>query len=342
MNKQNNWFTNIYRRVIPEDIRRKYSEMMHEREMNKKTLAELERKSFGDLNKDKTFYVIRTDNTQHWGVFSTYLMVLSNVKFAVEHGWIPVVDYKNYYLDALQDEEQRGKENAWNYYFEDLVPGFPLDEVYRSKNVILGLLRGQPYGSISWGTVADMYDTKYQIYFRLAAEYLRVQSTISDQAESLYQELFPKEGRVLGVSIRAEAYWGTVTGAKNWANHPQGVSVERCIENIRAYMEKYGCDFFFVSCEDNYYINTIKKEFGDRCLYIRRSRANFFNDKGEPNELENLKYEGDQDTKTKRRDYLKEMLLLTRCRYLAKTKSNGNMSLFLIKKEKYEGIEEII
>lgn len=121
MSRQDNWFTALYRNIVPENVREKYSQMMFARKMNKKTLAELERKTFGDLNKDKSFYVVRTDNTQRWGVFSTYLFVLSNVKYAVDHGWIPVVDYKNYFLVGLQNEESRGKENAWNYYFEDLV-----------------------------------------------------------------------------------------------------------------------------------------------------------------------------------------------------------------------------
>lgn len=343
MGKQGSWFTTVYRSIIPENIRRKYSEMMHEREMNKKTLAELEKRSFGDLNKDKTFYVIRTDNTQNWGVFSTYLFVLSNVKYAVEHGWIPVVDYKNYFLAGLQDKEKRGKENAWNYYFEDLAPEFPLDEVYQSRNVILGPLRGQPYGSISWGAVTDVYTPEYDIYFQLASKYLRVQSSILEEVESEYQNLFPKEDDVLGVGIRAGAYWGAVTGHKNWARHPKGVSVERCIENIRTYMEKYSCGCFFLSCEDRYFVNTIQKEFGDKCLCHNRARASFFDDQGNPSGAEDIKYE-EADLGILRRniEYVKEVILLTRCQYLIRTKGGGNLASLFLKNERYEEMEEIV
>ncbi len=339
MDNEGKWFTNIYRSIIPENIRRKYSEIIHEREMNKKTLAELEKRSFGELNRGKTFYVIRTNNTQHWGVFSTYLFVLSNVKYAIEHGWIPVVDYMNYFLDGLQDAGRRGKENAWNYYFEDIVPEFSLEEVYQSKNVILGPLRGQPYGSISWSSVIDIYDTKYQIYNQLASKYLRVQTSILNEVDASYQKLFPQEERILGVGIRAGAYWGSVTGHESWKNHPKGVSAERCVESIRNYMKQYQYKFFFLSCEDNYYVNTIKREMGDRCLCIDRPRVNFFNDIGEPNSIDKVYFRGkDYGIQQKNNDYIKEILLLTKCHSLVLTAGGGNTATFFLKDGKFENV----
>lgn len=342
MHERDNWFTTIYRSIISEHVRRKYSEMMYERKMNKKTREELERKSFGKLNKDKIFYVIRTDNTQHWGIFTTYLFVLSNVKYAVERGWIPVVDYKNYYLINLQMGDKRGKENAWNYYFEDLVPEYSLEEVYKSRNVILGPLRGQPYGSISWHGVAveDLYNPEYDIYFRLAAKYLRVNSSILEETELLYRELFPKNERVLAVGIRAEAYWGSVTGHEAWKNHPKGIPVEQCIEGIKKCIEQYDYKFFYLSCEDEYYVNTIKKEFGDRCLYMDRSRAHWFDKGGNANELEEaVCYVSQRKNIEYVKDYLKEILLLTRCPAILKTMGSGYTSAFLLKQEKYEFVE---
>lgn len=343
MNRQDNWVVMIYRSIVPENIRKRYSEKIYERKMNKKTLAELERKSFGDLNKDKTFYVVRTDNTQQWGVFSTYLFVLSNVKYAVEHGWIPIVDYKNYFLVGLQDDESRGKENAWNYYFEDLVPGFPLEDVYQSKNVILGPLRGQPYGSISWNDKLDIYDDKYWVYRQLAHKYLRVKPVFLKEVEVSYRKLFPEGERVLGVGIRAEAHWGGVTGDQSWKNHPKGKSVEQCIENIRKYMKQYHYNFFFLSCEDTYYVKTIKKEMGDRCLCIDRPRVNFFDDAGGPNSVDDLYIcNEDYGVRQKNNDYIKEILLLTKCHSLVLTVGGGNTATFFLKEGKFENVWKLL
>lgn len=343
MDKQGGLFTTIYRSIIPEGIRRKYSEKMFEWKMNKKTLAELEKRTFGDLNKDKTFYVIRTDNTQGWGVFSTYLFVLSNVKYAVEHGWIPVVDYKNYFLVGLQNKEERGKENAWNYYFEDLVPGFPLEEVYQSRNVVLGPLRGQPYGSISWSDERDIYGDNYRVYRLLADKYLRVLPAILTEVEMLYQKIFPKDERVLGIGIRAGAHWGGVTGDPSWKNHPKGVSVEQCIEGIRNYMKQYHYNFFFLSCDDTYYVKTIKDEMGDRCLCMDRPRGHYFKDTGEPNSIDKLHF-GDKDysVRQKNNDYIKEILLLTKCHSLVLTAGGGNTATFFLKDGKFENVWRLL
>ena len=76
----------IYRHIIPETIRRKYSEKMRDRRIEQANLEEMERCSFGELNKDKTFYVIRVETDQQWGLFSTYMAVASSAKYAIEHG----------------------------------------------------------------------------------------------------------------------------------------------------------------------------------------------------------------------------------------------------------------
>lgn len=337
MEKLENILITVYRHVIPDGIRRRWSEMLYDWKMEKMNRAVLEKKSFGDLNKDKTFYVIRTDSTQRWGVFSTYLFVLSNIKYAQEHGWIPVVDYMNYYLVGMQDSEYRGKENAWNYYFEDLVPEYSLEEVYQSRNVILGPLRGQPCGSISWNDIADMYGGEMNIYYQLASNYLRVQPDIIDRTELIYKELFPVGEKVLGVGIRAGTYWGIVTQHADYENHPAGMSAQQCIQKIHLYMNKYHCQYFYLSCEDEYYVDTIRREFGKQCLYFVRPRRHFFDMEGKPQDREQAGFDmKNYSMRAKNMDYMVEILLLAKCQYLLGNKGGGTIATFFLKNGKYE------
>lgn len=337
MAKKENIFIKGYRVIVPESTRRKMNEKFNHIRMERKNRELMERKSYGNKNRDKTFYVIRTDSTQRWGVFTTYNFVLNNIKYACEHNWIPVVDYKNYYLCGLQDEDKRGKENAWNYYFEDLVPEYSLDEVYESQNVILGPLRGQPCGSIDWSENLDFYSGKYKKYFQLANQYIRFNKQLLEKVQKIYQQVFPKQEKVLGVTIRAGAYWGYVTQDSGWKNHRKGLSVQECIQHIIDCMEELKVQSFFLSCDDQYYIDTIKEKFGDKCYYYQRTRSAFFQNDGTPNTAERTRVPIMQcDVVERNQDYIIEVILLSKCNYLLGIKGGAAVATHFIKGEPYE------
>lgn len=326
----------IYRRIIPEAVRRKYSEAAQARKLEKANLSELERRSFGELNKDKTFYVMRVAAEQHWGLFSAYMAAASNIKFALEHGWIPVVDLKNYYLPSLQDEENRGKENAWNYYFEDPFPEFPLEQVYQSKNVILGMPRGLPHGDIQWKYGMDLYGEEFDDYHRIVREYMKVKPELKASAEKLYREMFPAGEKILGVAIRAGARWGALLKRKFWKGHTEGLDVEESIFQIRKHLQEYGMKYFFLSCEDEYFVNCIKKEFGENCLCMRRPRYHFYDENGNPQTENYFAVNAEYCWQELSRDYLTETLLLTKCDSFFGTKMGASRAVFFLKDGKYE------
>ena len=326
----------IYRHIIPETIRRKYSEKMRDRRIEQANLEEMERCSFGELNKDKTFYVIRVETDQQWGLFSTYMAVASSAKYAIEHGWIPVVNLKDYYLSIMQNEENKGKENAWNYYFEDLAPEFPLEQVYQSKNVILGIPRGLPYGGVEWKYGMDLYGKEFDAYHEIIKKYMRVKPELTEAVEEMYKALFPAGEKVLGVAIRAGAHWGALVKEKNWEMHTDGFDVEESIQQIKAHLEKYNLQYFFLSCEDEYYVNKIKETFGEKCLFMERPRYRFFDEDGKP-QTENFRpirenYKR-QDVNI---DYLKETLLLSKCDSFFGTKMGASRVVFFLKDKRFE------
>lgn len=334
-----NLLVSIYRHMIPEIVRRKYSEAIRDRRIERANLRELEKRSFGELNKDKTFYVIRVEQEQQWGLFSAYMAVVSSIKYAIAYGWIPVVDFKNYYLPFIQDEKNRGKENAWNYYFEDLVPEYSLEQVYQSKNVILGIPRGLPYGDVEWKFGMNLYGKEFDIYHEIVRTYIRIKPKLLDEVEALYQKLFPTGKKVLGVAIRAGAYWGAMLKRKAWVNHTAGFDIEESIKQIRVHLQKFGLQYFFLSCEDEYYVDRIKKEFGGSCCYMERPRYRYFDENGNLKEdysqIESREY-AREDTNI---DYLKETLLLTKCDSFFGTKMGASRVVFFLKEGQYEQAE---
>lgn len=95
------------------------------------------KKSYGDLNKDKTVYVIRI-RKETLGLMGYYMAILGHIYAARSKGYVPVVDMKNYKNTYLKKEEV-GNINSWEYYFRQPA-GISLDEAYKSKNVVLSNL----------------------------------------------------------------------------------------------------------------------------------------------------------------------------------------------------------
>ena len=75
-------------------------------------------KSYGNLNKDKIFYVIRRIPTA--GFFSNITFILNNLKICEEMKFIPIIDME--YYPSLYNELKifKNTKNSWEYYFEKL------------------------------------------------------------------------------------------------------------------------------------------------------------------------------------------------------------------------------
>lgn len=331
----------IYRRLVPESVRKAYNESLQKIKMSYRNKRDMERKSYGNKNKKEIFYVVRTDSTQGWGLATACTMVLNNIMYAVERGWIPVIDYQNYLLAGIQDEKDRGKENAWEYYFEQPDSRYSLEEVYQSKNVILGPLRGQPHGSLSRNDIKDLWDDSYKGLFDCAAKYLRIRPEILERAEELRRTLFGRAvgEKILGVGMRAGLYWGEALHSDAYARHPKGLNIDEYIESTHKYMEQFGCGYIFVSCDDRYYMERMKREFGERCLYMSgRTLPHFFDDEGKPinDDVKRVVEMTKQSVRERSVDYLIEIYLLSACDSLLRVQGGGSFLACLFNNRKYE------
>lgn len=345
-----NYLVNLYRKIVPEKVRRGYNVAAKKAIISYKNKREIKKHKYGDLNSDKTFYVIRNDSTQLWGIGTTCAMVLNNIEYAVRRGWTPIVDCKNYFMQALQDTEKRGKENAWEYYFEQLDVNYSLEEVYKSRNVILGPLRGQPYGSISWGDADDIFDEKYSRYFDLCSEWIRIRPEIVAEAEKIRATFMAGKGnkKILGLNMRAGLYWGermknTDQGVYGFHKHPKGLSVDEYIELTYKYMDEFNCDYVFISCEDRYFFERMKEEFEGKCLYIERDLQRYFDFDGNPmsfpRDLEKFEIEMKNKSRVEHeKAYLMEIYLLSKCDSLLAVHGGGYLLAVMFNNRKYENV----
>jgi hypothetical protein len=96
------------------------------------------KRHYGKLYPEKTFYVIRRPEPGA-GLFSNFHWALGHIIYAQKEKYIPIVDMKNYKTYYNEIESINGSKNAWEYYFEQ-PSSYTLEQVYKSKNVILGTI----------------------------------------------------------------------------------------------------------------------------------------------------------------------------------------------------------
>jgi hypothetical protein len=86
------------------------------------------------LNPDKTFYIIRCSHDET-GLFGLYNNVVAQMKKADELHAIPIVDWQFYPNGYISEDNEVGRINVWNQYFNQFGE-YNLADIYKSKNVI--------------------------------------------------------------------------------------------------------------------------------------------------------------------------------------------------------------
>lgn len=298
-------------------------------------------RSFGKKNPDKTFFVIRPyyfDKPNELYPSDSHLMFhyyrnLQHLSKAVNHGWIPVVDWQNYgKLAHAEDFPINGTTNSWEYFWTQ-PSEYSLEEVYQSKNVILS-----SQNSVSYGYIPSMLlQPPFAEYAKLLAEKCpRYDSliTLNEPTAKYIDEkmsiLFPKGKRIMGVSIRATSY-----GVQHISRHPRQPTLDDVIDTVVEKAAEWNMDYVFFACEAEAAVEKMKSRFGDRLITLPRMRY-----KEMPKIGENPLYAPGQKYQTNL-DYLTEMVLLSRCTSLIAGISGGVRMAIIWNADKAEKYEHI-
>lgn len=295
------------------------------------------RMSYGSANSDKTFYVIRPYYylvrnelaTSLSDLFFHYYRNLQQLSYCVNNGWIPVVDWENYVpLRHMEDYPVNGTVNGWEYFWKQ-PSEYTLEEVYKSKNVVLANRNSIDYGYIPTPFLTPPF-AKYAK--RLSAECpqydkLFVFNDVTKaHIEEWQEKLFPHDARILGVSVRGSAY-----GVHPVHGHPKQPAIEKVISIVKENFESQKMDYIFFACEAEFFVEQMQAEFGDRLIVLPRERIKTEPKEGEGNPL----YRPGQRYQTNL-DYLTEMALLSRCTSIIAGMSSGTRVAIIWNANRFE------
>lgn len=295
-----------------------YYRIRYPREMRKEC-------SYGENNKDKIFYVIRprTDGTE--GLMSLFVNVIKNLYYAKEHGYEPVVDFKNYHTQY--DDNINGEGNSWNFFFTQPTR-YSLDDVYSSKSVILSGLEIQWYRP---DLLQQRYDDEslgklHDFIFN----YIDFNSSVKKRVDEEMSKLELNREKTLGLYLR-----GTDYVELKPSGHPVQPTVDQAVRVVKDYIKMYDVEKIFLVTEDGRIKEGIQKEFGKMCVTV--SYDTFINNYDGKNFLSHDKSISELSESPYERglNYLVKLIILSKCYYFVGGKTMGSWTACLFSDNRF-------
>jgi len=209
--------------------------------------------SFGKLNKNKIFYVIK--RSPGAGMFSNLTFVMNHLLIAQRHNFIPVVDMENYPTIYNEKKKINGTKNAWEYYFEP-VSKYSLNEVYKSQNVFI---------------TSDKFSSEFdhKIYnkkkFNKIYKLIKIKKKLKNEILLIKKKLF-KNKKIIGIHYRGTSY-------KTSANHPFPPTKLQMYNLIENSLKNKNLDKIFLSTEDEIMDTYLKTKFEGKILSVHSFRS---------------------------------------------------------------------
>tara|TARA_B100001057_G_C22834587_1_gene944761 strand:+ start:1073 stop:2122 length:1050 start_codon:yes stop_codon:yes gene_type:complete len=251
---------------------------------------------YGNLNKDKTFYVI--NRSSHAGIFSYLSFVLNHLLIAKQYNFIPVVDMQNFTNPYNEIDKIHDTLNSWEYYFEQ-TSNYDLSEVYSSKNVIF---------SRNDFNVNMSYRIHLEPKFNeLKKKEIRIKQIYNDYVNDYFKKNNLENKKILGIHFRGTSY-------KTSRGHIFPATIDQMKQNVDKILLQEKFDKIFLCSEEKNYLDFFIKNYSDKLLYLDTYRSDQ-NDAFKKYNRKNHRYLlGDES--------IKEALILSNCSSLLFVRSN--------------------
>ena len=276
--------------------------------------------SFGELNPEICFYVIRKRPPGN-GFFANVNFVLSGIIKAKTLGLVPVVDMENYWMDEMNEVKKiNNTHNSWCYFFEQVSP-YDLREVYKSKNVILSK-GSRILGDSHWfSDKTHLYSTNTDLLNLLKTEvsnHVKINKFTWKHFEKVKSELHFNPKDTLALFFRGTAYKLSTAG-----NLPPP-TYNFVLESIKVFCKEKSLNKILIVTEDYDFYQFLLKELKNE-FTIQNIR---FDKKLTLDKWKDKKTNSDNSIRMgyeKNLTYLTEILLISLCTNAVVSLSNATV-----------------
>ena len=271
----------------------------------------------------RTIYIIRIDFPMA-GLFAIAKSVLCHIEYALDKGWIPVVDLCN---SVNQFKKNDGK-NPWELFFaQPMTTG--LDDISSEDNIIISCRDQSPNPNYRLTVDAllpenDNELSKHSTYYN---KYIRLSDNARKYLNGKVGEIIAQRRNILGVLCRGTDYL-----EKKPVYHPIQPEPKDVILKIHEMQKNMTIDYVYLATEDMRILQLFQEEFGDRLLFIGQKRLACTKDSC----ISDVKMDLEEKIKMNL-DYLVSMHILSKCDYLIGGRTSGTIAACLMNnKYKYK------
>ncbi|MBD5468178.1 MAG: hypothetical protein HDR21_08535 [Lachnospiraceae bacterium] len=288
-----------------------------EKELLKNAGRGIKRRKFHNRRPDEVFCVIRRKGDSA-GLFSYVLIILEKIEQCEQEKWIPVVDMMHTINSYLYKREV-GFINSWEYFFEQ-PGGHKLKDIRGCQNICLSDI--QIRCAVTERVFTDENDLKK--WSGLYHKYIKLNEKTKKHIDDVYQELFHKSDRVLGVLCRGTDYLNAPP------LHPIQPEPQMVISDAKKLMKEKALDKIYLATEDAAIYDLFRQEFGQNLIAVDCVRY------VGKEEITTRKNRRKNDKYIQGLDYITTIYLLARCTGILCGNTNGAVAAYIINGGKYE------
>ena len=210
---------------------------------------------------EPTYYIIRRMN-ENTRLSKMYRMVMGHVCYALSKGWLPVVDMQNY-PNLYLSPEKLGRENSWEYYFEQPFH-VGLEQAYNGENIVLS--DGdcvKPYPDYSMNFTQKKNDELIEWRMLIKMRLVRVKPELMEKISAIRNKFFTSKDVVLGVLLR-----GGNNPERKIKGHPIAPPAEFAANAVSDKFKEWGCSKILLATEDPSVVDLFRNTLGDKFVSL--------------------------------------------------------------------------
>ena len=279
----------------------------------------------------RTFYVVsRVCNTT--GIGAIMGGYASHILYALDNGYIPVIDLKHFNNQYFKDGRAR-KDNSWEYYF-DQPCGYTLDDIDENNDEIIISKNSlhapdKDYGIAAMDVPVKGVKFKDKRLNELKKRHQKVylfNKEIREYIEKEYERIIGDQKGILGVLCRGTDYY-----LKKPLGEPRQPNPITVINKVHSFLNKHkDIKKIYLATEDEQIYEMFKSEFGDKILDNNQYRYKYTGQ----NEKKFISYI-DVDERPNHlyqlaKEYLASLYILSKCDYFVGGRCAGTRDVFVM------------